>query len=420
MAFLVLGNASIVGQNAYNSPYSSLGFGDLTFKGFGKNSAMGGITYGLRDNATIDFSNPASYTVRDSLSFIFEFGAVGRLSYYSKEEKKETPYDINFSHLAFSFPFGKRLSFGAGLVPYSLISYKFLVTTDEGDDEYDPELGRLDYLYQGDGGLTQVFFGTGFLITENLSLGVNIDYIFGNLESSQSLTHNSNPKAFNTRVYETQLLSGFNFNTGLQYVTTFGKDYQLVAGASYVFKSRINKTTEVQKDNILSVPEGGTVIDTLEFYTSPKEKQDFPSSFALGASIKKGEKWLFGVDFKQVQWSKSSAMNLDTLLNSQSFHAGMELTPRPREQKIYPLRIHYRLGAYYTRSFLQLYGNQITDFGITFGAGLPIGRSRSSLNIAFDYGRRGSNETNLILENHASITFSLTLYDFWFMKRKYD
>ena len=367
-SLLVLVMAGSYGQNAYNSPYSSLGFGDLTFKGFGKNSAMGGISTGLRDNESIDFSNPAAYTVRDSLSFIFEFGAVGRLSYYSKEEKKETPYDINFSHLAFSFPFGRRLSFGAGLIPYSLTSYKFLVTTDEGDDDYNPELGRLDYLYSGDGGLTQIFFGTGFLISPSLSVGMNVNYIFGNIERVQSLAHNDNPKAFNTRTYETQLLSGFNFNTGLQYSTAFGEDYRLVVGGNFTFGSKINSKSEILKDNILSVPEGGTVIDTLEFYTTPKQKQDFPNSFALGASVQKGEKWLFGLDYKQVQWSNSPVMNLDTVQNSQSFHAGMEFTNDPREQKIYPLRIHYRLGAYYNRSFMQLYGNQITDLGRTFGA----------------------------------------------------
>ena len=113
-------------------------------------------------------------------------------------------------------------------------------------------------------------------------------------------------------------------------------------------------------------------------------------------------------------------MGLDSLENSQSFLLGAEYTPNPRELKAYFPRIHFRAGAYYTNSFLKIEDYRINDFGITFGVGFPIGFSRSSFNVVFDYGKRGTKNDNLILENHGSIMISLSLYDFWFMKRKFD
>ncbi len=414
------GFSGLYGQSSLNSPYSSIGFGDLTFKGFGRNAAMGGITYGIRDNKTIDFSNPAAYTVRDSLSFIFEFGVAGKLSYYSKDDKRETPWDINFNHLAFSFPFGKRASFGAGLIPYSLINYQFVHFTQEGDEEYDPDIGALSYLFTGTGGLNQIFFGTGLQISRNISLGINVNYIFGKINNSQTISFMENPNAFNPRIEAEDVLSGFNFNTGIQYVANFANDLQLVIGGSYIFKSRLNRKSDILKTNILVSGSGVAIVDTLFNINVPGEKRNFPATLAFGASFSKGEKLLFGMDYKQVNWSQSNAMDLPDPLDSQSFHAGFEFTPNPRAQKMYLARIHYRMGGYYTKSFIQLYDNQINDFGITFGAGLPIGRSRSSLNFALDYGRRGTNYERLILENHVTFTFSLTLYDIWFMKRMYD
>lgn len=408
------------GQVSFNSPYSGFGLGDLTFKGFGRNRAMGGITYGMRDSKSIDFANPAAYTIRDSLSLTFEFGGTGQASQFSTAEETNVPWDFNFSHLAFSFPVSRKLSFGSGLVPYSLISYFYVDPVREENDSYNPEIGEIDYLFKGDGGINQIFFGLGYEITKNFSVGVNVNYLFGNLHRTQSATFIDNLNAHHPKLEVWDIVSGFNFNFGLQYIAHFGEDYELVAGGSFIKGSNINQKTEFLYTNSLFVSDRGSVTDTLYDFTSPKEEKKFPASVGVGATINKGDKWLIGFDYKQVFWKNSNIMRLDSLLNSQSFHFGMEYTPNPREQKIYPLRIHYRIGAYYTKSYLKVMGNQINDFGITFGAGLPIGRSRSSVNIAFDLGRRGTREDNMILENHGAITLSLTLYDFWFMKRKYD
>ena len=411
---------SLQGQYAFNSPYSSVGFGDLSFKGFGRNRAMGGITTALRDPASIDFFNPAALSVRDTLSFIFDFGGTGKLSYLSDKNNEDIPWDVNFSHMAFSFPLNKKIALAGGVIPFSLVEYQAVDQIREGNADFNPEIGNYDYLYKGQGGLNKIFFGSGMQVTKKISLGLNVNYIFGNLKKIQSITYIEIPNAFHPKTEEEYIVSGFNYNFGAQYQTSLGKDVIMILGANYTPGNKLNQTSNMLKSNVLITTGGGSVSDTLESTSSGKVKAALPSSFGAGISFNKDNKLLFGFDYKATQWSESTLMGNDSLLNSQSFHAGIEFTPDPRRLKSYLNQIHYRLGSYYTNSYLHLNGDQINDFGITFGVGLPVPQSRSTFNIAFELGKRGTTNDNLILENHAAITFSLTMYEFWFQKRKYE
>ena len=67
-----------------------------------------------------------------------------------------------------------------------------------------------------------------------------------------------------------------------------------------------------------------------------------------------------------------------------------------------------------------LSNQQINDFGITFGVGLPMYRSSSTINIAAEIGRRGTKKNNLIEEKYAKLNLSVNLHDLWFIQRRYD
>jgi hypothetical protein len=63
---------------------------------------------------------------------------------------------------------------------------------------------------------------------------------------------------------------------------------------------------------------------------------------------------------------------------------------------------------------------QINGFGISFGVGLPVYRSNSTINIAAEFGRKGTKQDNLVLENYAKVNLSVNLYDLWFIQRRFD
>jgi hypothetical protein len=79
----------------------------------------------------------------------------------------------------------------------------------------------------------------------------------------------------------------------------------------------------------------------------------------------------------------------------------------------------YRVGIKYINSYLSLFGNDINEYGISFGFGFPIKRSQTELDLSFEIGRRGTTKDGLIQENYVNIIFGVSIDEHWFHKRKY-
>jgi hypothetical protein len=83
--------------------------------------------------------------------------------------------------------------------------------------------------------------------------------------------------------------------------------------------------------------------------------------------------------------------------------------------------VEYRIGGHVEDNYLIINGEQVKEFGASIGIGLPMRRSLSKTNLFFDFTRKtGSTINNLHTEKYYTMGISLNLYDFWFIKRKYD
>jgi hypothetical protein len=101
-------------------------------------------------------------------------------------------------------------------------------------------------------------------------------------------------------------------------------------------------------------------------------------------------------------------------------HFGAEYIPDAEALRGYHNYIAYRVGGYFSNYYLEVNGHQLEDYGMTFGVGLPVRSLKSSINLAFTLGTRGTTEYNLVKENYGIITFNVTLHDLWFRKRRFD
>ena len=409
------------GQAAINSPYSRFGLGDQQKMGFTRNIAMGGISLGMRDPGFIDFQNPASLSSRDSLSFLFEFGMVGKQSELSTSGESAESKDISFKNLSIAFPITRWLGAAAGIVPYSSLSYKIEDQTREGDPEYDPEIGGVNCLYEGSGGVHKFFVGFGADVFKGLSLGMNLSYLFGNLERSRSLGFVDEVYSSTVEVAQKSIFGDLGFDLGMQYSFPFKEKFELTIGAVLNNERNIKGETESLTRDILYSPTSVIYIDTVAFTGSKKGKVVIPRNLGIGFTFRYNDKLTIGADYFSQNWSEATFFGEnDSLINSNSLHAGLEFVPNRFALRNYLNRINYRIGGYYSNTYLQLEGKQLEDFGISFGVGLPLNRNRSMINLSFEYGKRGTQKNNLIEERYGTISFSLTLYDIWFQKLKFD
>jgi hypothetical protein len=145
-------------------------------------------------------------------------------------------------------------------------------------------------------------------------------------------------------------------------------------------------------------------------------------TYGVGFSYSIKSKITFGADALFQQWKEAQFLGqqVNYFSNSSKYSAGLEYTPNTYSIRSYWERVQYRIGGSLENSYLTLNGSQIKGFATTFGIGLPMGRSRSMLNIAGEIGQMGTTDNNLIRERYAKVTVHFLLWDRWFLRAKFD
>ena len=150
----------------------------------------------------------------------------------------------------------------------------------------------------------------------------------------------------------------------------------------------------------------------------------FPSQLTIGAGIGSPKKWFIGGQYTN---SKTSNYDDPTLnfgsvefIDANKFRIGGFFIPRYTSFTNYWYRVIYRLGVRYEETGINLRGEDINEYGISFGVGLPVGRLFSNVNIGFELGSKGTTKNGLVKENFFNTFISLSLNDKWFEKRYID
>ena len=175
---------------------------------------------------------------------------------------------------------------------------------------------------------------------------------------------------------------------------------------------------------ILALPNGNfTTIDDRDIVVSDTDFT-FPSQFTLGTGIGKPKKWFLGGEYTSQKTSNftNRTFELDnvTFEDASKFKLGGFYIPNYNSFTSYWNRIVYRAGFRFEETGININGEAIDEFGISFGLGMPLRRSFSNVNLGFEIGRRGTQNNGLVSENFFNIFVSLSLNDKWFEKRYYD
>ena len=411
---LLISTWSVIAQNENtSSPYSRFGLGDIHPYSYGRFAAMGGASIGSRHQVQINTSNPASYSAVDSLTFIFEFGADGRLSDFKAGDKKYQTNDDNFRDFAFNFPITKWAGATMGVLPFADKGYEVFY------EETLPNGNNAGYSYNGTGSISKAFFGAGFDITDKLSLGVNVYYLFGIQNTNSSIAF-QDANSYSYTSIERARLRDFSYQLGLQYDIPLKDHKFLTIGATLENKRKFTAFHDLLKRNILQTA-NGVLADTLQIKENEKGKIELPSTFSLGVSLAKLNKYEINADYYYANWSQAKLFNsVEEYTNQSRFSLGGEYIPELATIRSYFKKIRYRAGLHYEKSYLKVNGKQINEFGMSFGLGLPLNRSKSTINLAVELGKRGTTANSLVRENYTKLSMYLNLHDKWFFKRKFD
>jgi long-subunit fatty acid transport protein len=400
----------VFAQQGTSSPYSFYGIGDVRFKGTLENRAMGGIT-SHGDSIHVNLQNPAYYSALRLTSFsvgaTFNAGRIESNTESSKAQRTALDY------LALVIP-TKKIGFSFGLIPFSSVGYNV----------YNVSSDAILRQYSGSGGINKVYFGSSYAITPTFSIGADVQYNFGKIETKA--INSFSDVEYATREINVSIASGVNFNIGARYQKLIDKKYLFYTSAVY----RPGGQLTLSNDRTLTLINWaglGTVetpIGDPVNYSVPDDKMKLPTQFDLGIGYGKNSVWSIGANILYQSTSDFGARynTIDNVQFEQSvrFSLGGYFIPNYKSFSNYLARIVYRAGVRHENTGLVINNKSITDTAFTTGFGFPIRGTFSNLNVLFEMGSRGTQSNNLVRERYLNVGFSLSFNDQWFQKRKYD
>lgn len=410
---LLLMATNTIAQNKIISPYSRFGLGELQNNNFTRPMAMGGVKYALRANDMINFYNPASYTAFDTTTFVFETGVLSTFEQLKTTELKKNYNYTNLNYLVFGMPITKWWGFSFGLIPFSSTGYDIIYK------EKNETVGNINYIYEGSGGINQFYFGNAFHY-KNLSIGFNAAYMFGTINKVRQLYFDSTSTFYGTNISNTLQIKDFYLNYGIQYIYNINKEKHFNFGLTFGNASNLSANQNNLIRNFEGLPEDYNFMDTIE-NTSIKGNVKFPLKIGGGIAYESANKLLVAGDFEFQQWSKYSAFGVsDSLKDIISTSWGVQYTPQKFSSTSYLKRMTYRFGVHYAKSYLEIKNTQLDEFGLSFGFGFPLRKSRSTVNLAIELGKKGTTNNQLIQENYGKVTLGFSIFERWFIKKRLD
>lgn len=423
-------------QFSANSPYSRFGLGDPMDGNFMALRGMGGIAGAYADPYNINTVNPASYGFLDVTSF--DIGVFAKYTKLSDSDSEVGLWNGNLNYLSIAFPLSnpineildrvqRKASWGMGftLAPHTAVGYN--VTTQQ----IDPEFGATLNSFIGSGGTYKFMWGNAYR-REDFSIGVNLGYLFGNIDYAINTEFVDLDQAFQNEFLNEYSVKGFIWNAGLMYSLKLNKEerekdkriplrkinFGLYGNSASGFSTL---QTELNQ-NVYRI--GTTVLgrDTLSISKNNEGKGKLPAELGFGVMYYHGKKYSVGVNYATTLWSSyENDANPESLSDTYKISVGGSYRPNYNSFNNYFKRVHYRMGLYYGTDPQIADQDQITNYGLSIGMGLPFiyQRKISHANLGLEFGRRGQGTP--IEETFAKINFSFTFNDDeWFIKRKYD
>ena len=418
-ALLAILCSGVFAQANVDSPYSMFGIGQLRDGTMnGRLKGMGGVANAMYDKSMINVENPASYAMIDTLSFLFDAGLYFKSSTFSTSTLSERASAASFDYVAMGFALTNWWKMAIGAQPYSNVGYNIETNFN------DALIGNYTEVFQGEGGLNQAFIGNGFRLGKHFSIGANASYVFGDSKSTTTLFYPDSSFMIGTRRSRDVMVRSFLFDYGVMFHTDLGNDLTLSVGATYDQKINLRGTQTLYIRSLEADENTNTtseyLIDTIDYQVDKNAKYAMPHGFGLGFSLQKNNQWTIGADFNWSQWSTFAKNGVNQgLQDSWSVAVGGEYMPRSTSLSSYWTKVSYRLGGFYERTFLNIKGTSINKLGVTMGLTLPVPKTMSKVNVGLEVGKCGTKSDNLIKESYVNLTVGVSIYERWFVKRRY-
>ena len=424
-------------QVTLSNPFSYYGIGMLANSSDPIQRAMGNSSFAYSDSTMVNYYNSASHASLAKGYPLFSLSLKGEFSKIQDGTTEKNAQYVSLEHLYIAVPFAERFGFAFGITPYSRRGYSFQnYTVIDGDS--------LRFEYEGKGSLTKGFGALSANIIQRknfgFSVGTNLGYIFGETSNSRTSVFAGDTEG-GVSVSADRIKSfHYDFSASLRYQLN---DKHCVQ-ASFYYDPSQNLRAEssenlyffqsgASSDLLSSADSSGTISSapamkvglnySQKFHRTTRKNKDFDSELNYVLEYQETSLTQFKYNYK--------ATPVPYTADFSRLSIGIQYTPNIDIYKNTGMSsiwnsVKYRVGAYSSQLPYQTNNQTYSEFGTTFGIGIPLVAqfSFSSLNVGFDIGKRSNAAAGSLNENFIGFNFGIIISpsqaDKWFRKVKLD
>lgn len=424
-ALLTMAGATAEAQNGFNLPYSQFDMG-LSSSPYNTplGGGIGGTIYATRGYNYINPYNPASYAAVELESLVLDIGLSMQRYKLSDSRTSIDDFDGNLSHIALAFPLTKWWKTAIGLTPYNETEYEStsLTTLDDGI--------QVKNVFDGTGEIYRVFWGNGFNLTKQLSVGFNLNYLHGDIDRGLKYDiqgSDTNHYSDSRRMKHTHI-SSLTFDIGAQYQIQLNEKSLLIVGLTVELPRSL---TTHDTAWVYSLVEGSEDANTIIDSTHYESTSELPMGVGLGIAYEYKNLWRVAADLHYAPWhgmKYEEGLKPSVFPQSQVDYTNNYTTTLgvswlgDASSSSYWKRIGVNANVYYEYGRLGLTlkngHERIDEWGAGVSFGFPIRKGRSKIHLSMGYSNLG--KADLLRVECYTVGLTLSSCEQWFVKRKYN
>ncbi|MEG8947264.1 hypothetical protein [Rosettibacter firmus] len=390
------------------SIYSRFGLGDFYQSFSSRRMAIGELGIAINDYDYLNNLNPASWSklrlTRIETGIIYHGNNISSNSssvYYSQ---------TIFTGFMLGFPIDHDygISLTAGLLPFSNVDYD--VTTIENSELTE----SYELTHSGKGGLSKSFIGISYKLPFNFSIGASFDYYLGKITNQSFINFSDSSQFRDGSFLDEYSYNGIGFSVGL-----ISSNFAPILKLSNIKDLRVGL---IYSNNVTlkadTVNKSTTILGTIT-NSSGRIKTNLPYKVGIGISLNWKGDYLFVFDYLYQPFNKFKIdnRNIKELRNFQKLSIGFEYRKADIRSQSFWEQVKFRGGLSYEKTQYYLNNTGIDMYAVYTGLSLPLG-FESTLDLAFQFGKRGTTENNLLKENIYKFSVTLSLGELWFLRQE--
>ncbi|MBI1938531.1 MAG: hypothetical protein HYS25_10440 [Ignavibacteriales bacterium] len=404
--FAIILSLSVESFAGGGSVYSRYGLGDYYYSFSARRMGFGELGIATTDFDYLNYLNPASWSKLRLTRF--ETGLIYNGTKISSSNESVFHSQTVVAGAMIGFPIAEDygISFTAGITPYSKVNYE--IAGEERSDLVDP----YNSVYLGEGGITKAFAGMSYKLPLDISIGAAFEYYTGKIQYKTSIEFNDTSDFRDASFKTDYSYKGVGFTLGLisnNLSEIFGVENLNDVRLGLTFSNSVKLTTD--STNTSSTVIGDVVSSSGTF------KTDLPYRLGIGLSLKWADNYLFLLDYLRQPLSelKRHGVKSEQMRDFQKFSFGVEYRNAESRSQSFWAHIMLRGGISYEQSQYVINGKGLNQLSFYSGFSVPLGFD-NTLDLAFQYGKRGTTDNNLLTENIYKFSITLSIGEFWFIR----